>query len=184
MQRIILASTSPRRRQLLAQIGMVFEVMESHVDENISGTAKEIVRELALRKAHAVAQKIKGNATIIGADTLVSVDDVVLEKPRDHHEAFNMLKLLQGRKHQVCTGVAVIKNGTEQAFVEQADVFFRPLSDDEIHAYMATGEPFDKAGGYGIQGHGATLVQRIEGDFYTVMGLPLCRLYQLITDKL
>ncbi|MCL2235799.1 MAG: Maf family protein [Defluviitaleaceae bacterium] len=182
MGRLILASASPRRKQLLEQAGVEFEVIESCVDENIRGTAEEMVAELALRKARAVAEKIKGEATVIGADTLVSIDSKVLEKPATRAEAFEMLKSLEGRKHTVYTGVAIIKGGVVKSFVESADVFFRPLTDAEIYAYIDTGEPFDKAGGYGIQGRGALLVEGIEGDFYTVMGLPLCRLFLHLND--
>jgi len=175
-----LASASPRRQQLLRQVGLDFEVMVSEVDENISGSAEERVRELALCKARAVADKAGSDVIVIGADTLVSVDGKVLEKPADHGEAFEMLKSLSGRKHQVYTGVAVVGGDVVQTFVEKADVFFRTLTDEEIKGYISTGEPFDKAGGYGIQGRGALLVERIEGDFYTVMGLPLCRLFQVL----
>jgi septum formation protein len=181
--RIILASASPRRQQLLTQAGVVFEVIESCIDENIKGTAKERVEILAVRKAEAVAVKLLGeralantNTVIIAADTLVSIDGQVLEKPKDAAEAFVMLKTLQGRKHTVFTGVAIIKSNNTQSFVEEADVFFRPLTEKEIKAYINTGEPFDKAGAYGIQGKGALLTKRINGDFYTVMGLPLSRL--------
>jgi septum formation protein len=179
--RIILASGSPRRSLLLEQIGLKFEVMESCVDENVDGTAYERVAALSLRKAKAVQASIKGEAVIIAADTLVWIDGRVLEKPACEDEAFAMLKSLQGAKHTVYTGVAIIGFGIEKNFVEQADVYFRPLSDAEIKAYIATGEPFDKAGAYGIQGRGATLVSRIEGDFYAVMGLPVARLCMELT---
>jgi len=174
--RIILASASPRRQQLLAQVGVVFEVIESNVDENIKGTAEERVETLAKRKAEAVAAK-EPNAVIIAADTLVTIDGKVLEKPIDAEDAKTMLNTLQGRKHTVYTGVAIIKDNITHSFIEQADVYFKPLTNEEINAYIATGEPMDKAGAYGIQGKGALLVSRIEGDFYAVMGLPLCRLF-------
>jgi septum formation protein len=180
-KRIILASASPRRQQLLKQAGVVFEVIESHIDENIKGTAKQRVEILAVRKARAVAEKLDGEAVIIAADTLVTIDGQVLEKPKDAAEAFDMLSTLQGRKHTVFTGVAIFRVGPSTAsemhsFAEKADVFFRPLTQTEIHAYIKTGEPFDKAGAYGIQGKGALLTDRVNGDFYTVMGLPLSRL--------
>jgi len=165
---------------LLRQVGLDFEVMVSEVDENIGGCAEYRVRELALRKARAVADKAGSDVIVIGADTLVSVDEEALEKPSYHGEAFEMLKSLSGRKHQVYTGVAVVKGDVVQTFVEKTDVFFRTLTDEEINDYISTGEPFDKAGGYGIQGRGALFVERIEGDFYTVMGLPLCRLFQVL----
>jgi len=178
--RIILASSSPRRQQLLTQIGLSYEVIESGIDETESGPARKQVEALAAKKAFAVASKIEDEAIIIAADTLVTIDGRVLSKPADTGEAFDMLKSLQGRKHTVYTGVALLR--TDDAlihivkFVEDAAVHFRPLSDNEIRSYIATGEPFDKAGAYGIQGYGAMLTERIEGDFYTVMGLPLSRL--------
>jgi septum formation protein len=180
--RIILASASPRRQQLLKQIGLDFEVIESCAPEDIGGACAARVEALALRKARAVRAKIGGEAVIIAADTLVSIDGRVLEKPACANEAYEMLKTLQGRKHTVFTGVAILATGREVGFVEAADVYFRPLNDAEIAAYIKTGEPFDKAGAYGIQGHGATLVSRIEGDFYAVMGLPLARLWVALKE--
>ena len=178
--RIILASSSPRRLQLMAQADISCEIIVSNVDENIDGPAYKQVEELAMRKAAAVQANIVGEAIIIAADTLVSIDGHVLSKPVDKADAFAMLRALQGRKHTVYTGVAIIKTGSKGnmlcSFVDTADVYFRPLSNDEIKGYIATGEPFDKAGAYGVQGRGAVLVSRIEGDFYTVMGLPISRL--------
>jgi len=179
--KIILASSSPRRRQLMAQLGLPCEIIASDVDENAQGSAKEQVAELARRKAQAVRAKIDSNETyvIIAADTLVEVDGKILAKPADHTEAFAMLKSLSGRRHTVYTGVVLLKVGEKEritSFVEQAQVLFRSLSDDEILAYIATGEPFDKAGAYGVQDKGAALVARVEGDYYTVVGLPLSRL--------
>jgi septum formation protein len=210
MAKLILASGSPRRRQLLAQVGLDFEVLVSDADETADGAPDEQVQLLARRKALATAGLLKskldegGNADcapfiIIAADTLVAVETAqgvcVLGKPADKHEAFEMLQILQGRGHTVYTGVALLQGGGEDAgghlaaaargdggkitvFAEAAQVFFRSLSADEINAYIATGEPFDKAGAYGIQGKGALLVERVEGDFYTVMGLPVSRLCQ------
>jgi len=165
----------------MAQADISCEIIVSDVDEsNIDGPAPKQVEQLALRKAAAVRDNIEAEAIIIAADTLVSIDGQVLSKPADEAEAFAMLKALQGRKHTVYTGVAIIKTGGKDdvicSFVDAADVYFRPLSSDEIKGYIATGEPFDKAGAYGIQGRGAVLVSRIEGDFYTVMGLPMSRL--------
>ena len=164
----------------MAQAGISCEVITSDVDENIDGPVHTQVEQLALRKAEAVRQQVSGDAIIIAADTLVSVDEQVLSKPSSHADAFAMLKTLQGRKHTVYTGVALAKINNHSnevySFVDFADVYFRPLTNYEIEGYIATGEPFDKAGAYGIQGRGAVLVQRIEGDFYTVMGLPMSRL--------
>jgi len=164
----------------MAQADISCEIIVSNVDENIDGPAYKQVEELAMRKAAAVQANIVGEAIIIAADTLVSIDGHVLSKPVDKADAFAMLRALQGRKHTVYTGVAIIKTGSKGnmlcSFVDTADVYFRPLSNDEIKGYIATGEPFDKAGAYGVQGRGAVLVSRIEGDFYTVMGLPISRL--------
>jgi len=177
-----LASASPRRKQLLEQAGYTFEIIESAADETIEGTADFCVETLALRKAKAVAEKMKGDktpATIVAADTLVSIHGKILEKPKDTEDAFKMLSTLSGNMHVVYTGVAIMPATGDApiTFVEQTDVYFRKLSNAEIHTYINTGEPFDKAGAYGIQGHGATLVRRIEGCFYTVMGLPIARLH-------
>jgi len=174
--RIILASGSPRRQQLLSQIGISFEIIVSDADENIEGPVHNQVEALAKRKALAVKPQVSGEAVIIAADTLVSVDGRVLSKPADKEDAFAILNVLQGRKHTVYTGVALIKGKTLHSFVDAADVYFRPLCNKEITGYINTGEPFDKAGAYGVQGRGAVLIERIEGDFYTVMGLPLSRL--------
>jgi len=202
--RIILASGSPRRRQLLAQAGIEFEVVVSDADETISGAPDAQVAALAERKARATLDLLNArgdadNALIIAADTLVAIEDAtgedgyrVLSKPADAAEAYAMLSTLQGCMHTVYTGVAILRtpdcataaNGQYGAdapddcmvFVEATDVFFRPLTEREIHAYIATGEPFDKAGAYGIQEKGALLVERVDGDFYTVMGLPVARL--------
>jgi len=184
--KIILASGSPRRRQLLAQAGLDFEILVSDADETIDGEPHEQVAALAQRKADAVCALLnekgeKNEAIIIAADTLVCANGKVLGKPADEKEAYDMLHLLQGKKHTVYTGVVMkpinstnIKDCT--AFVDAAYVYFRPLTDREIRAYINTREPFDKAGAYGIQEKGALLIERVEGDFYTVMGLPISKL--------
>jgi len=190
--RIILASGSPRRRQLLTQAGIKFEVLVSDADETTSGHPNDQVATLAQRKAKATydllaAQGDNNNAIIIAADTLVAIGDAtdpsgyrVLSKPAGADEAYTMLSALAARKHTVYTGVAIMHTPPSTAeltvFVETTDVFFRPLDDRAIRAYIATGEPFDKAGAYGIQEKGALLVERVDGDFYTVMGLPVARL--------
>jgi septum formation protein len=181
--RVILASGSPRRKQLLEQAGIDFEVRVSDADETVEGEPYEQVAALARRKAEAVAQSVAGEAIIVAADTLVYAESRngsgrILSKPCDERDAYDMLQALQGRKHTVYTGVAVLRtdSGERNVFVDAAYVYFRPLTDREIQAYIATGEPFDKAGAYGIQEKGALLVERIEGDFYTVMGLPISKL--------
>lgn len=181
--KIILASGSPRRRQLLEQMGISFDVVVSDADETISGAPQDQVAALSARKAAATAEMLRaqGNdadTVIIAADTLVALGSAVLGNPANAEDAFVMLKSLQGRKHTVYTGVTLLPtDGEADTFVEATDVFFRPLTDAEIHAYIDTGEPFDKAGAYGIQEKGALLVARVEGDFYTVMGLPLAQLW-------
>jgi len=180
MQRIILASGSPRRRQLLDQVGIVHEVIVSDVDETIDGPPDDQVQALALRKAYAVRDMMDGNATIIAADTLVYVDGEVLSKPTCPDDAFKMLRTLSGRAHTVYSGVAVLQIDAnevkEKSFVDTTRVYFRDLTDSEIWAYINTGEPFDKAGSYGVQDRGALLVDRVEGDYFTVVGLPVAKL--------
>jgi len=175
-KRIVLASASPRRRQLLAQVGIPHEVIVSNANEDVTGTPPEQVMEVALRKAFAVQAMLEvDDAIIIAADTLVSIDGEVLGKPADSTEAFAMLKKLQGATHVVLTGVVIVANGERNVMVDAAEVTFRKLTDEDINAYIATGEPFDKAGAYGIQEVGSVLVERIHGDFYTVMGLPIAK---------
>ena len=180
--RIILASASPRRKELLEQAGIAFEIQIGNAQECITKEEPgEIVEELSLAKAQKVAEEVTGDAVIIGADTIVAKDREILGKPKDAADAHRMLALLQGTKHQVYTGVTLIqKKGERQivrAFHERTDVFMAPMCDDEIEAYIATGEPFDKAGSYGIQGRAGIFVEKIEGDYYNVVGLPVSRLY-------
>ena len=180
--RIILASASPRRKELLEQAGIAFEIQIGNAQECITKEEPgEIVEELSLAKAQKVAEEVTGDAVIIGADTIVAKDRDILGKPKDAADAHRMLALLQGTKHQVYTGVTLIqKKGERQivrAFHERTDVFMSPMCDDEIEAYIATGEPSDKAGSYGIQGRAGIFVEKIEGDYYNVVGLPVSRLY-------
>ena len=174
--RIVLASASPRRRELLEQAGIDFEILIGSTRECITKEEPgEIVEELSLAKAKGV-----GDAVIIGADTIVAKGNKVLGKPKDAEDAHQMLAMLQGEKHQVYTGVTLLqKKGDEKiirSFHERTDVFMTSMSDQEIEAYIATGEPFDKAGSYGIQGRAGIFVERIEGDYYNVVGLPISRL--------
>ncbi|MBQ9603985.1 MAG: septum formation protein Maf [Firmicutes bacterium] len=181
----ILASGSPRRQALLKQIGMDFEIITADVDESYEdGTPPDkIVSALSRRKGLAVYDKIKNGLSnetvIISADTLVALDNKVLGKPKDENEAFEMLSALSGRSHFVYTGVTLIyrsKNGIkDMTFTDGAEVFFRDLDENEIKDYIATGEPMDKAGAYGIQERGAVLAEKIHGDFYTIVGLPIVR---------
>ena len=175
-KRIILASGSPRRRELLERVGIPHEVIVSNVDETTFGSPAEQVVELAKRKADAVVPLTNfSEVIIIAADTLVAIDGEILGKPESDKEAFEMLNKLQGNTHMVYTGVAILSSTDSRIFYNMAQVTFRPISDDDIWSYIATGEPFDKAGAYGIQEKGAVLVSHINGDFYTVMGLPIAK---------
>lgn len=185
MNKIILASASPRRQELLRQIGLNFEVMISSVDETIvlGAPPYEAVSELAYRKAMGIA-RLHNECIVIGADTVVVHQDTVLGKPTDISDALRTLKNLNGSEHQVITGFCVIEADTGKVVKasETTRVFFRHLSDREIVAYVNSGEPMDKAGSYGIQGLGALLVSRIEGCYFNVVGLPLTRLSQVLKE--
>lgn len=180
--RIILASQSPRRRELLERMGIRdFEVLPARGEElaDPSLPPAELVEGLSRRKCAEVAA-LRPGGLVIGADTVVSIDGQVLGKPRDRAEAERMLRALSGRQHTVYTGVTVLYNGTEETGSERTSVRFRPLTDGDITRYIATGEPMDKAGAYGIQGYGSVLVEGISGDYYNVMGLPVCRLGRML----
>jgi septum formation protein len=181
--RVVLASASPRRRQLLDLIGIAHEVRPANIDETMRPreTPRRHAERLAREKATAIAKRDPDLITI-GADTIVVLNRKVLGKPRDTDDAARMLALLSGREHLVTTAVAVSRGKKLRSAVEEVRVRFRRLRDDEIEAYIATGEPMDKAGAYGIQGYGATIVERIEGDYFAVMGLPIVRLIGLLRD--
>lgn len=195
-KKIILASGSPRRRELLSQIGLSFTVRVSEADEHTEETKPEkLVCILSERKALAVWDELteeeKKESILIGADTVVAADDRILGKPADETEAFRMIELLQGRSHQVYTGVTILRQGglqpladetntrsiQKKQFFEKTDVLVYPMSEEEITAYVKTGEPLDKAGAYGIQGSFAAYIQGINGDYSNVVGLPVGRLY-------
>ena len=180
---MILASASPRRRELLSRIGLAFTVKPACGEERGRGAlAWEQVEELALQKAEEIAEEAGENVIVIGADTLVFLDGKPMGKPQDEKEAARMLSALQGRTHQVYTGVALIwSRGGEQrrrSFHECTDVTVYPMTQEEILAYIRAGEPMDKAGAYGIQGLFARHIPKIEGDYNNVVGLPVGRLYQ------
>lgn len=176
---LTLASTSPRRRQLLEMLGIPVEVRPSNVPE--VRAPDELPSAYTLRLARAKAQGVPG-AFVLGADTTVALDEHVLEKPDDPEDAVRILSLLQGRTHEVVTAVALVADGVVRDRVDTTLVTFRPASRAMLEAYVATGEPMDKAGAYGIQGYGAALVERVEGDFFTVMGLPLRLVIDLLAD--
>ena len=182
--KIILASQSPRRKELLERMGIRdFETISPNVDESAFHglPPEELVRRLSAEKAAAVAGKVGEDAIVIAADTVVALEGAVLGKPADELDAFKMLSALSGVRHQVYTGVTVCRGGEKQTAHEVTDVTFRELSEREIEDYIATGEPMDKAGAYGIQGYGALLIQGISGDYYNVMGLPVCRLSGMLS---
>ncbi|MCM1091324.1 MAG: Maf family protein [Muribaculum sp.] len=208
--RIILASASPRRRELLAQIGMEFEVMVSNVEERVTATLPaEVVQELSVQKAEAVLAMLRAGednvgkdvagddgtdapALVIGADTIVACDDEILGKPADEADAKRMLRLLSGRSHEVYTGVTMLLCPCLSAgdfvrrhtFFECTKVCFAPMTEAELAEYVATGDPMDKAGAYGIQGFCARYIKGIKGDYNNVVGLPVGRLYQELKEWL
>jgi len=181
MRRLILASASPRRRELLAQAGYIFEVQPAHVNEDLRPDEDPIayVVRLAREKAQSVFAEISSTspasppAVVLGADTTVTLDSHILAKPEDAADAARMLGLLSGRTHRVITGVALASAKGVEVAAEVTGVQFLTLNDDEIAAYIATGEPMDKAGAYGIQGFAAKWIPRIEGCYFNVVGLPL-----------
>ena len=177
--KIILASGSPRRRELMAREGFEFDVITSNAQESYDPTlpVTKIVQSLATLKAQAVADTLKpsrlAESIIVGADTVVALDGTIYGKPQDADDACRMLRELSGKTHEVITGVCIICNGQVQAFSQSTKVRFKELDDAQIKDYVASGEPMDKAGAYGIQGLGGKLVDGIEGDFDNVVGLPI-----------
>jgi len=179
--RVILASQSPRRRDLLDLVGIIHEVLPADINEDVrAGEPADAYTERLAREKAAVIAGRHPDATIIAADTTVVVDGDILGKPSDAADARAMLRRLAGRSHTVLTALAVAHGGRVESAVESVGVTFRPLTDEEIAQYVATGEPMDKAGAYGIQGWGATIVERVEGDYFSVMGLGLRRLVDLL----
>lgn len=182
---IILASASPRRKQLLEMLGVKgLKIIPPQGEEHIAPEETPIGAVIALSRAKAleVAELTGGNDLVIAADTIVSIDNKILGKPADERDAEMMLALLSGREHTVYTGVTVVKNGEVLTGHEKTAVKFREISPEEISAYVSTGEPMDKAGAYGAQGIGSLFVEGIQGDFFNVMGLPLCRLSLMLKE--
>lgn len=182
---LILASASPRRRELLAKMGYDFICDVPDVDENVEGSADEVVRTLSIRKARAVARR-HAAGVVIASDTLVSLDGRGLGKPRDAEDAERMLRALSGREHEVFTGICLIDaaTGREEARVARTGVTFKKLSGEEISAYVLTGEPMDKAGAYGIQGGAGKFVTKLDGTFENVMGFPVDVAQEMLNEFL
>ena len=183
MRKIILASASPRRRELLEQGGIPFTVIPSQAEEKITTEQPgQAVEELSYLKCSDIYEKSLGDVLVIGADTVVASEGKILGKPSSQKDAVKMLQSLQGREHEVYTGVTIMaREGNEnrkKTFHEKTKVVFYPMSDEEIRSYVNTGEPMDKAGAYGIQGKSAVFIKEISGDYNNVVGLPLARLYQ------
>ena len=181
---IVLASQSPRRRELLERLGLPFRTLVPDIDERMDRPLPpaELVAVISAEKARA-AQALAGpEAIVIAADTVVALDGAVLGKPAGGADAARMLSALAGRTHHVYTGLTVLRGERVRTVSEETAVTFRPLTEQEIAAYVRTGEPLDKAGAYGIQGYGALLVEGIQGDYYNVMGLPVCRLGLLLGE--
>ena len=182
--RIVLASKSPRRRELLSVIGIDdFEIVPAVGEEKLEAglSPAEAVSSLAEQKAREVFAKCS-DALVIAADTLVFLNGIPLGKPKNEADAYNMLYALSGRCHSVYTGVALMRDGKCLTDAVKTDVYFKPMTDDEIWAYIKCGEPMDKAGAYGAQGLGSIFIERIDGDFFNVMGLPLSKLYGMLGD--
>lgn len=183
MKRFIVASASPRRRELLENIGFRFEIIPSDADESCKEklSPEELVKELAKRKAESVFRK-NTDSVVLGCDTVVEYGGTVLGKPSDRKEAAKMLKLLSGKVHNVHTGVYIVDKEKTVSFINTVRVEFYELSDELIESYVATGESDDKAGAYGIQGLGSVLVKRISGDYFSVVGLPLSQTARALTE--
>lgn len=198
MYSVILASGSPRRSEILEQVGIEFSVISSAIEEiSTKNIPEEIVLELATMKAKDVAGQISEASIIIGADTMVALNGQVMGKPKDEEDAKDMLRKIQGKKHQVYTGVCVIikeinrekdkKTELESekiiSFTEKTEVWVYPMTEEQIEAYVRTGEPVDKAGAYGIQGKFAAHIEKIEGDYFNIVGFPVARFYQTLRKE-
>ena len=186
--KLILASASPRRKELLGKIGLKFEIIPAKGEEVVTKKLPwEVVEELSFQKAKEIADMQTEECIVIGSDTIVAKEEKIMGKPKDEAYAYEMLSEIAGDVHQVYTGVTLIRTGKEPkviTFAEKTDVHLYPMSDDEIHAYIATKDSMDKAGAYGIQGDFAIHVKGIEGDYYNVVGLPIGKVYQELKQLL
>ena len=180
--KLILASASPRRKELLAKTGLSFDILPAKGEETITKIIPaEVVMELSLQKAKEIADLQTEDCIVIGADTIVAKGDTIMGKPKDEADAFRMLDMISDDCHQVYTGVTIIRTGERAeiiTFAEKTDVYLYPISEKDIRAYIESGDPMDKAGAYGIQGDFAVHVKGIQGDYYNVVGLPIGRVYQ------
>ncbi len=185
MKEIILASASPRRREICELLGLRFTMLpaQSELPADPALSVEDAIVQVAKGKAEEIAA-LHPDTAVLGADTAVVLDGEVLGKPKDENDAKRMLRALSGRTHRVITGVWLCDGAQSGGFADAAEVTFLPLADEEIDEYVATGEPLDKAGGYGIQGYGARFIEKLNGDFYTVMGLPSGRLYRFLRGRL
>lgn len=186
--KLILASASPRRKELLGKIGLKFEIIPAKGEEVVTKKLPwEVVEELSFQKAKEIADMQTEECIVIGSDTIVAKEEKIMGKPKDEADAYEMLSEIAGNVHQVYTGVTLIRTGKEPkviTFAEKTDVHLYPMSDEEIYAYIATKDSMDKAGAYGIQGDFAIHVKGIEGDYYNVVGLPIGKVYQELKQLL
>lgn len=183
MKRIILASKSPRRKQLMDTLNIPYEIIVADIDEKIdtNNTLTSEIEKLSFLKALKVFNENK-DALVIGADTIVVINNEVLGKPKTKEDAINMLHKLQGNKHYVITGVSIITDSKSESFHTVSEVYFNPMSDLEIEEYVETKEPMDKAGSYAIQGIGSKFINKINGDYYSIMGLPISEIYNRLKE--
>ena len=183
-EKLLLASGSPRRAEILRAVGWSFEALATNIDETmrVGETAEDAVQRLALGKAEAAA-KLNPGALVLGADTTVVVDSQILEKPRDNGDARRMLRLLSGRWHDVLTGVALVRNDRRAVAYERTKVRFCSMSDEEIDWYVQSGEPMDKAGAYAVQGRASLFIEEIRGDYWNIVGLPVRLVYKLVNER-
>ncbi len=178
-ENIILASRSPRRAFLLKNVGLQFEQIPSHIEENLNGMQPEdFVIHYSQKKAEAI-QKIHTDSFIIGADTIVVLNNKIIGKPKNDEDAFQILKKLSGKCHEVLTGVSILFHDSQVSDIAKTKVYFNPISDEDIREYVSTGEPMDKAGAYGIQGYGSQFIDKIEGCYFNVMGFPIPLFYEM-----
>ena len=185
MNKLILASNSPRRREILSTLNIPFEVIPSNIDEKIdhNKNLREEIERLSFLKALDIFKDHK-DSVVIGSDTIVVIGEEVLGKPKDKEDAYRMLRLLQNNKHHVITAVSIISPNKSETFSSVSDVYFNPMSEEEIKDYVETGEPMDKAGAYGIQGLGGRFVKKIDGDYYSIIGFPLNLVYNRLKKYL